>query len=154
MVRGWRIVSERRRDDAFTGEGARRFGARWNSPGNAMVYLSEHRSLAALEVMVQRRTFQELAQHFLLFEATWEDGLMGCLSASALPEEWREQRPTRSTVNVGDAWIREVRSAVLAVPSAIIPEELNYLLNPAHPDFRRIHIGKPTVFTFDPRLVN
>lgn len=153
-VRGWRIVPEHRRDTAFTGEGARRYGARWNSSGHAVVYLSEHRSLAALEVMVQRRTLQALAQRFLCFEATWPEDLMERVAATALPAGWREQRPVSVTAQIGDAWVRERRSVALAVPSALIPEELNYLLNPAHPDFRRVTVGPPTAFTFDPRLRN
>ena len=61
--------------------------------------------------------------------------------------------PARASRAVGDAWVRAGRSAVLAVPSAIVPEELNYLLNPAHPGFRTIAIGKPVLFAFDPRLL-
>ena len=61
--------------------------------------------------------------------------------------------PASATRLLGDAWARESRSAALAVPSAIIPEELNLLLNPNHPDFAKIKIAKPTPFAFDPRLL-
>jgi len=63
------------------------------------------------------------------------------------------QPPPAATRTIGDTWAREKRSAILAVPSVIIPEELNYLLNPAHPDFRKIAIGKPAPFSFDLRLL-
>lgn len=153
-VHAWRLVPEHRGDAAFTGEGTRRYGARWNSPGRPVVYLSEHRSLAALEVMVQRRSVRELAQRFLLSEATWDEDLVERLPLDALPVDWRSQPPAHATVGLGDAWLRAGRSAVLAVPSALIPEELNYLLNPVHRDFARITLAKPNPFTFDPRLLN
>lgn len=154
-MHGWRIVPEHRRDVAFTGEGARRFGARWNSPGNAVVYLSEHRSLAALEVMVQRRADAELTRRFWLFEATWDESLAQRLSVNALPAGWRDQRPAnRVTVALGDAWLKAGRSAVLIVPSAIIPEEHNILLNPSHVDYPKVAVGQPVAFAFDSRLLN
>jgi RES domain-containing protein len=70
-----------------------------------------------------------------------------------LAAEWRVEPPPPSTKVVGDAWVREKRSAVLALPSVIIPGELNYLFNPAYPAFKRIAIGKPERFAFDPRLL-
>ena len=73
-----------------------------------------------------------------------------------MPEAWRIVRQTEppppSTKAMGDAWARAARSAVLALPSVIIPGELNYLLNPAHPDFKTISLGKPEPFAFDSRL--
>ena len=73
--------------------------------------------------------------------------------AERLPAGWRAEMPARAAREVGDAWAREKRSAILAVPSVLIPEELNFLLNPAHPEFKRIRVGKPVPFTFDSRLV-
>ena len=70
-----------------------------------------------------------------------------------MPKNWREEPPPPTTQQIGDTWARESRSVMLAVPSIIIPEELNYLLNPAHPDFKKITIGKPEDFTFDSRLL-
>jgi RES domain-containing protein len=75
------------------------------------------------------------------------------LSRWSLPAEWRVEPPPPSTKAVRDAWVRGKRSAVLALPSVIIPGDLNYLLNPAHPAFKRIAIGKPERFAFDPRLL-
>lgn len=71
----------------------------------------------------------------------------------ALPFDWTEEPPPASTQDIGNLWVKEQRSAILEIPSVIIPGEPNYLLNPAHPDFRRIQIGKPEPFAFDPRLL-
>ncbi len=70
-----------------------------------------------------------------------------------LPKDWRQEPPPPSRQGLGDAWLRESRSPVLALPSIIIPEEVNYLLNPAHPDFKKVSIGKPQDFVFDARLL-
>lgn len=152
MPTGWRIVPRHREAAAFTGEGARLNGARWNSPGVALIYLSEHLSLAALEVLVHRQ-LGKWAWSFLAFRAEWEDALIQRLEAAALPEDWRAEPSARSLRDLGDAWVKASPAAVLAVPSVLIPEELNYLLNPAHPDFKKVRVSKPKPFTFDPRLL-
>ena len=74
-------------------------------------------------------------------------------TAPALPADWTEEPPPPSTKWIGDLWVKQARSAVLSLPSVVIPSETNYLLNPAHPDFRRIKFGKPAPFAFDPRLL-
>jgi RES domain-containing protein len=152
MPAGWRIVPTQRAAAAFTGQGARLYGARWNSPGVALVYLSEHLSLAALEVLVHRH-LHRWAWTFLAYRAEWDESLMQRMAPATLPANWRFELPPARLRDLGDAWVREGRSAILAVPSVIIPEELNYLLNPAHPDFRRIRVGKPQPFALDPRLL-
>ena len=151
MITGWRIVPELRAKDAFIGEGAKLFGGRWNSPGTAIVYGSEHKSLAALEQLVH---FNPLTPNqFKSFRFQFSESLMEKLSERHLPKDWREEPSPPSTQQIGNIWVRESRSAVLAVPSIIVPEELNYLLNPAHPDFKKITIEKSENFFFDPRLV-
>ena len=148
MPSGWRI--DRPRRNAFSGEGARRFGGRWNSPGVAVVYLSEHQSLAALEIFVH---IQPLAprEKFLAYLVEWDASLME--EPKKLPADWRASPPGPATMQIGDEWVREGRSVVLAVPSAIVPAERNFLLNPAHPKFRQLRLHKPVEFAFDPRLV-
>ena len=150
MPVGWRI--DRPRRAAFSGEGARRFGGRWNSPGVAVVYLSEYQSLAALEIFVHLRPLLP-RDKFLLYRVKWDAALMEQLPAKSLPAEWRASPPGPATMSLGDEWVRAAGSVVLSVPSAIIPAERNFLLNPAHPDFRRLRIAKPIDFVFDPRIV-
>lgn len=149
MPSGWRIDKPRR--NAFSGEGARRFGGRWNSPGVAVVYLSEHQSLAALEIFVH---LQPLVPHdkYLAYFVEWDEAQMEQLPAKKLPLDWRASPPGPATMQVGDQWVAEARSAVLAVPSAVVPAERNYLLNPAHPKFGQLRLHKAAEFTFDARL--
>ena len=151
MGAGWRIVPVERAADAFVGEGAKLFGGRWNSPGIAVVYGSQHKSLAALEQLVHRNP--RAPDRFNAFRFHFPDALIETLPSRSLPDDWRQQPLPLSTQQLGDAWVREARSAILAVPSIIIPEEFNYLINPAHPDFREITVGKPEAFVFDTRLL-
>ena len=150
MPSGWRIDKPGR--EAFSGEGARRFGGRWNSPGVAVVYLSEHQSLAALEIFVH---LQPLVPHekYLAYFVEWDEAQMEQLSTKKLPLDWRASPPGPATMQFGDRWVREERFVVLAVPSAILPAERNFLLNPAHPDFGKLRRHKAMEFAFDDRLV-
>ncbi len=90
---------------------------------------------------------------YVAFRLMFADELLETLSARKLPPDWQIEPAPLSTRALGDAWLRAARSAVLALPSVIIPGETNYLLNPVHPDFRKITIGKPQPFAFDPRLL-
>ena len=152
MASGWRIVPEHRAADAFVGEGARLFGGRWNSPGLAIVYGSQHKSLAALEQLVHFNPIRP--NRFKVFQFQFADSLIENVSMRNLPKDWRQEPPPPSTQRFGTVWARELRSAVLAIPSIVIPDELNYLLNPAHPDFKKVVIGKSADFSFDARLLD
>jgi RES domain-containing protein len=149
---GWRIVKSRYAATAFDGEGARIHGGRWNSPGTAMVYTAQSRSLAVLEVLVHLQRTSVLASYSLI-AARFDEDLVERLDRSALPPGWRESPPPPALQEIGDEWVQSRRSAVLEVPSAIVGEESNYLLNPAHPDFPRIVIEEPHPFDLDPRLL-
>ncbi|MBA3608457.1 MAG: RES domain-containing protein [Chthoniobacterales bacterium] len=149
MPSGWRIDKPGR--EAFSGEGARRFGGRWNSPGVAVVYLSQHQSLAALEIFVHLQPLLPRAKYLAYF-VEWEEAQMETLSPKKLPSDWRISPPGPATMQLGDQWVREERSVLLAVPSVILPSEINFLLNPAHPKFRQLRRHKPVEFAFDDRL--
>lgn len=152
MATAWRIVKKRYAGRAFDGEGARRFGGRWTSPGVRVVYAASTRSLAVLEIAVHLDRSALLAS-FVLIPCGFDERLVTAVSRKALPERWRRDPAPPELAAFGDAWVREMRSAVLAVPSAIVDGETNFLLNPAHRDFGRIRIGDPEDFEFDPRLV-
>lgn len=149
-MRVWRICS--RRHAAFDGEGARRFGGRWNHRGTAIVYTSESLSLAALEYFVNLDS--DLAPSGLVFiSVEIPDGVaMERLEIADLPKDWRLYPAPETLQDQGTAWVAKASSVVLAVPSVVIPEERNYLLNPAHPDFKRIVISPSKPFHFDPRM--
>lgn len=152
MPTAWRIVKRRHAGSAFDGEGARRYGGRWNPPGTAVVYASETRALCLLEVLAGLRAVKPV-QAYVLIPATFDDSLVLDVGTRDLPPEWRRHPPHPGTQRIGREWVDRKRSAVLRVPSAIVPEEANYLLNPAHPDFGQIEIGTPEEVTIDPRLL-
>ena len=151
MPEAWRIVKEKHAATAFSGEGAAKTGGRWNSRGVAVVYTSSTQSLAALESLVHLNP--PVFFNYAAIRITFDHALVEIVPLKALPPDWRDEPPPPSSKRVGDAWVLAARSAVLALPSVIISGETNYLLNPAHPDFKKISIGKWGRFTFDPRLV-
>lgn len=147
MPTAHRIVKARQARAVFSGEGARIAGGRWNRPGEAVVYASASLALAAIETFVH---LGEDALHigFVHFriEIPDEVGIRHCRRP---PPVWRAEPPQESGMRYGSRWLRQGRTAVLEVPSAIVPSEMSYLLNPAHPDFRRIRVGRPLPFLFD-----
>ena len=147
----WRIVQERYSKEAFSGEGARIYGGRWNSAGDAAVYAAGSRALAVLEMLVHLDGPQLLSS-FLLHEAELAESLVTELLMGDLPRDWRDDPAPASTQVIGDAWIRSGASAVLRVPSVLIPQEHNYLLNPRHAEFNRVRVSGPEKFAFDARL--
>ena len=148
----WRIVRADRVRAAFTGEGSRLLGGRWNSRGVPVIYVSEHESLAALELLVHTMPLSPL-DRFLSFRIEWNERLTEYFPVAQLPTDWNSEVPTIAIQRIGDDWVRESRSAALAVPSVLSTSELNFLLNPNHPDFKRIKIGKPIEYRFDSRLL-
>jgi len=150
-ITAWRIVKARYASAAFTGEGAKRDGGRWNSVGVAVVYLAESRALAIVENLVHLDA-DELIGHYRLLPATFDSGLVKELSTSELPMDWRRNPAPPSTSRLGDQWVRTGESAVLRVPSVIVPSESNFVLNPNHPQFHTIKLGPPEKFRFDRRL--
>ena len=151
-VRSYRIVKRKWQDSAFDGEGARRFPGRWNNRGTPMLYTASTRSLAILEILVHFEAGDLFREHFVVFELAIPDACLLQLDTD-LPADWMEAPVAASTRAIGDQWISSQASAALAVPSVIVPSELNYLINPGHPDFRKIRIGKPEPLGIDPRLV-
>ena len=151
MPEAWRIVKAKHDTTAFSGKGAAEFGGRWNSRGIAVVYVSQTKSLSALECLLHLNP--RVRFKFSAFRVQIQDAWIEWLPAAKLPRNWRVEPPPASTRRIGDLWVREARSPVLAVPSTIIPSEVNFVLNPAHPDFKSVVIGPPEPFTFDPRLL-
>ena len=150
-MRAYRIVKRRHAADAFTGEGARLYGGRWNRPGTPMVYTAHTRALAALESLAHYGGAERRIA-FVTFEMEIPDRLVRQLDTAALPPGWRAQEPSPGTQEIGSHWQREGRSVALAVPSIIIPEEWCVLLNPHHPDTAHVMISYPVDFRFDERL--
>ncbi len=149
-MRAWRIAT--RAHPAFDGEGARLYGSRWTPRGRPAVFVSATLSLAALERFVH--TDPDLEPDDLLSFAVDIPDDIGILALdlAALPADWRTYPAPPGLALIGEAWLREARSAVLSVPSVVIPHERNYVLNPRHADFARVTVQPPARFTFDPRM--
>ena len=149
MPEAWRIVKAKHAATAFSGEGAAATGGRWNSRGVPVVYASSTLSLAVLESLVHLNP--PIFFKYVAFPIEFDEALV--TSPGKLPKDWTIAPPGPASKSVGDAWVRAGKSAVLAVPTVLIPAETNYLLNPAHPDFRKISVGQALPFTFDPRML-
>ena len=152
MPQAWRIVKERHAGTAFDGEGARLYGGRWNSPGVAAVYVSESRALATLEVLTGLQTNSPLPG-YVLIPAEFDDSLVVAIELEEVPADWRQNPPAPSTQRLGNDWIAQGESAVLRVPSVLVPKESNYVLNPRHPDFSAVMVGEPEPLSMDLRLL-
>jgi RES domain-containing protein len=150
-VVGWRIVKARHASSAFSGEGARLFEGRWNSSGVRMVYCSEHLSLAALEIVVHIRPVT-IPDKFRAFRVAWNERMMISIELSQLPKGWNAHPPGPASKSIGDDWVRKGESAVLGLPSVLVPQERTFLLNPQHRDFAKIKITDAGIFAVDPRL--
>jgi RES domain-containing protein len=151
-VRSYRIVKHKWQNSAFDGEGARRYPGRWNNRGTPMLYTASTRSLAILEILVHLEAGDLLRKHFVVFELSIPDACLLQLDTD-LPADWMGTPVAASTRAIGDQWISSQASAALAVPSVIVPSEMNYLINPGHPDVRKIKIGSAEPLGIDPRLL-
>jgi RES domain-containing protein len=117
-----------------------------------VVYLSEHESLAALEIFVHTMPLSPTGR-YLSYRVEWDDKLTEYFPIKNLPPNWNDEPPTATSMEIGDRWVNEARSAALALPSMLSTSESNFLLNPNHPDYKKIKIGAPVEYRFDPRLL-
>lgn len=150
MLTVWRITTARFATSAFTGEGARLYGGRWNPKGYPIVYTAESRSLALLEMLVQD---DPLRANYVLVPAHIPNDLsITTIQTQELPEDWRNLSTRDTLQTIGKDWLTSMRSAILSVPSAVLPAERNYLINPNHPDFQKIMFGTLESLQTDIRL--
>jgi RES domain-containing protein len=146
----WRLA--RLAHAKLDGEGARLAGGRWNTRGRAAVYASSRLSLAALELLVHTDV-PLVPPDLVAFEIEIPDDLdIESVELAALPKEWR--LPGHPSCRaIGDAWLAEERTPVLQVPSAVVPEEWNYIINPRHRSAKAIEVVRRRKFSFDSRLL-
>lgn len=148
----YRLVKHKWRDQAFDGEGAKRYGGRWNSKGKACVYAAGSESLALLKVLVHLRD-AGIAQQYVMFEMHVEDSMVLYADVPELPLNWRVEPAPLETAEYGDTWLASGQSLALGIPSIIVPREWNYLLNPHHPAFEAIAVtARQLDFDLDTRL--
>lgn len=153
MPTAWRLIKSKHHQRAFDGQGARINGGRWNRKGVAMVYTAESIALAALEIIAHALFLDFLEDEYSWFPVTFDEKLCLTLDASSLPVNWREYPAPPELKDIGTAWIRSQQTVILKVPSAIVPQENNFLISPMHPDFDKLEIGTPHAFRFDSRMV-
>jgi RES domain-containing protein len=149
-VRVWRIANAQH--VAFDGEGAKRYGSRWTSRGVPVIFTSATLSLAALERFVHTDADLEPGDLVAIPVDVSDDVTIDSIEVASLPADWRTFPPLPPLTRVGDEWFRASQTAVLSVPSVVIPQERNFVLNPIHPAFARFVIGRPEPFSFDPRM--
>ena len=152
----WRIGTDTPRytADDRTGKGAEITGGRWNEVGVPMVYAASSRALACLETIVPLNG-GGLPLNRYLVEIVIPDDLMASAETHdpmTLAVGWDAEPPGRVSIGMGSRWIRSMRSTVLVIPSVIVPEEQNALINPTHPDAARISFHKRRKWLYDPRL--
>ncbi len=147
-MRVWRLCRAIHAAETFSGEGARRFGGRWNSHGVPMVYTSTSLALAAIELFVHLEPNQQPSDLVAISAALPAGEPAQRLTPDRLPPNWwtDEFEPLRA---VGNHWIREARSLAIEVPSAALRMEWNVLLNPLHPALTQLQIDTPQPFQFD-----
>ena len=151
-VTAWRLVKARHAGNAFDGEGARRFGGRWNARGTPMVYLGGTLSLAALELFVHLSAGDARIEFVAIAVEIPGEVAINELRSQDLRADWRAEPPSDACKALGTEWAELGDTAVLEVPSVIVPREPNYLLNPRHPDHQHMIIHDPEPFGFDSRM--
>lgn len=142
----YRLVRAERADVVLSGEGARLYGGRWNPPGLPVVYASGSRALAVLEVLVHLAA-EARSMRFLLYSVALPQRARLHRHGAARPPSTLD-----SSQEIGRAWLDTGAALALVVPSVIVPQEPNYVLNVSHPQFARIKLAAPEPFSFDERL--
>jgi len=148
----YRLIKQKYADDPLDPQGAKLHGGRWNSKGIPAVYASDSIALAALEKVVHLHR-SDILNRFVLCKILLADEAIMTLAMDTLPPDWREDPPPSSTIAIGDEWLSSGESLALAVPSTIVPQQFNLIINPKHPDFGTLRDSVVIErFIFDARL--
>ncbi|RPH90084.1 MAG: RES domain-containing protein [Desulfobacteraceae bacterium] len=151
-MRVYRIARKRHLDD-LTGVGAKTFGGRWNHRGAAILYASETRSLAMVEFLVHVSWMQAPGDLGMATLEIANEIEPESLSPADLPEDWRHYPGPRKLADLGSGWVHSKRSLLLRVPSAVVEQEHNILINPGHSDIGRVTVLEVKDLEFDRRLL-
>lgn len=153
-MRVFRIERQKYLKSTLTGVGASLTkGYRWNSLNTRLVYTSESRALATLEIAVHLDLSEDLPTDRYYVEIDFPDTLaIQEVKIEDLPEDWDAKPPTTTTQTIGDDFVDQGEAAILKVPSSIVPEEFNYLINPNHPDAKNLKVISRTKLKLDQRF--
>ena len=136
----------------LTGEGARLYGGRWNKKGHSMLYFSEHLSLCVLE-MLTRIDFEFLTEDYAFIEVEISDKLIiPSGRITSISKDWRTDPPSFATQEFGSKWLASEANFALSVPSAVLPNESNILVNPNHKLISKLKITNSGKLDLDPRV--
>jgi RES domain-containing protein len=149
----WRICRKPFSAEPLAGKGGAVAAGRWHSRGTRVVYTSGTLSLATLEVLVNAETDLVPSDLVSIKIEVPNDIETTEVTTARLPTNWRRTPAPTALQELGEKWIHRARSVLLRVPSAVIPEESNYLINPAHPDVSKISVAEIRDFVFDSRLL-
>ena len=131
------------------GKGAALFGGRWNSKGLPVIYASIHRSLAVLEYRVNNPipTTDLLMITLEIPDSSWQT-----LATDALPSDWQQFAPVSQAASLGDQWLKEGKTLIMEVPSVVVPQEHNVLINPLHQLITAVKVVEEQPFLLDQRM--
>lgn len=144
-------ISKFKRARDLSGFGASLKGQRWNRRGTSLLYTASHRSLALLEVLVHIGEYYP-EDDYAIITLDIPDNQIASFDTSILPKDWAKIFDAGVLASFTDHWLKTEQSIALGVPSAIVPQEINYLINPLHPDFQDVKIKNIEKFTFDERF--
>lgn len=146
----YRITRAKYKDTILSGEGAKKDGGRWNQPGTGMVYTASSRSLAMLEMLVHTGS-DYLPDGRLIASIEIPDDLIEV--AKRLPKGWDDIPPQIASMEFGSKWLKNNDHPALRVPSVVVKEEFNILIDPLHLGIERISVLKFDALDLDPRLL-
>jgi RES domain-containing protein len=152
-ITAWRITPARYKDTAFNGEGAKKYGGRFNRVGTPMAYTSESLALATLELLTVVNS-RRRAKGRVCLPVRFDEAQVLVRNEDDLPEGWDARPYGPASQEIGDAWVRSQASLVLRVPTVALPCEHNYLINPRHPDAEKLETGEPEPLDLDPRILS
>ena len=152
MSRIYRILRRAYARTPFNGEGAYRYGGRWSSPGTRLSYTSEHQSLAMLEYFVHLDKDDPPGDLVLAVAEVPDDLARERVDVGDMPVNWRESAAPPELARLGDEFAQRGEHCLLLVPSVLAPDENNCLINPEHPDYKRIEIHDVEPLSYDPRM--
>lgn len=153
----WRIATDTPKytADDLSGAGAKASGGRWNRPGNAVLYTAGTRALACLETVVHFNAGGlPLNRYLVEIQVPAADYEARTQASASLPVGWDAIPEAKVSLDYGDAWLAGGATLLLEVPSVIVPEEFNLLINPAHPHAKNVKATKVRKWTYDARLVS
>jgi len=136
----------------LTGFGAKLYGGRWNHRGSAIIYTSETRALATIEYLVHV-SMANMPRDLSMAVLEVPDALASeRIQAASLPKNWRDFPAPPELADLGTRWAQSERSLLFIVPSAVVPQEHNILINPLHPDMERVALRTVETYDMDQRL--